>query len=89
MWLQGGAAVKARLVQIGNSRGVRIPKPLIQQANLSDEVDLQVRGGSIIISSESSPRSGWAEAAAELRGRGEDKLLLRADNKFDADQWQW
>jgi antitoxin MazE len=82
--------MKAKLVQIGNSRGVRIPKPLIAQANLSDEVDLQVRGKSIIISSDSTPRKGWAQAAAELHRRGEDELLLPPfDTKFDADEWQW
>ncbi len=41
--------MKARLVRIGNSRGVRLPKPLIEEAGLSDEVELQVRDGSVVI----------------------------------------
>ncbi len=82
--------MKAKLVPIGNSRGVRIPKPLIQQANLSDEVDLQVRGASIVISSESTSREGWAQAAQQLHANAEDELLLPAKStKFDADEWQW
>lgn len=67
--------MKARLVRIGNSRGVRLPKPLIEEAGLSEEVDLRVRNGAIIIAAASGPRSGWADAARQLRERGEDKLL--------------
>ncbi len=82
--------MKAKLVPIGNSRGVRIPKPLIQQANLSDEVDLQVRGTSIVISSEPTSRKGWAQAAQQLHAEAEDELLLpTTGTKFDADEWQW
>jgi antitoxin MazE len=82
--------LKAKLVQIGNSRGVRIPKPLIEQARLSEEVDLQVRGRSIVISSETKPRQNWASAARDLHRRGEDQLVLpAADTNFDVDEWQW
>lgn len=42
--------MKTKLVSIGNSRGVRLPKPLILQAGLTEEVDLRVRDGAIIIS---------------------------------------
>ena len=41
--------MKTRLVRIGNSRGVRIPKPLIEQAGLTDEVEMGVRDGAIVI----------------------------------------
>jgi antitoxin MazE len=46
---------KARLVRIGNSRGVRLPKPLIEQAGLSDEVELDVRDGAIVIRASNGP----------------------------------
>jgi len=82
--------LKAKLVRIGNSRGVRIPKPLIEQANLTDDVDLQVRGASIVISSEATPRKGWAQAAQELHRRGGDEMAFPvANTKFDLDEWQW
>ncbi len=41
--------MKTRLVSIGNSRGVRLPKPLIEEAGLSDEVEIRVRAGAIVI----------------------------------------
>ncbi len=82
--------MKARLVQIGNSRGIRLPKPLIEEAGLSDEVELRVREGSIVILPARSPRSGWAEAARALRERGEDPLLdPPTPTRFDEKEWEW
>jgi antitoxin component of MazEF toxin-antitoxin module len=55
--------MKSRLARIGNSRGVRLPKTIIAQANLTDEVELGVRNGAVVIIPASSARSGWADAA--------------------------
>jgi antitoxin MazE len=82
--------MKARLVRIGNSRGIRLPKPLIEEAGLSDEVELRVRGGTIVITPSTAVRAGWAEAAARLAGRGEDQLLDGGlPTRFDHDEWTW
>jgi antitoxin MazE len=67
--------MKTHLVRIGNSRGVRVPKPLIEKAGLTEEVELRVQEGGIVIARASSPRSGWADAAREARQREEDRLL--------------
>ncbi len=82
--------MKARLVRIGNSRGVRLPKPLIQQAGLSEEVDLEIRDGQIVISRVSKPREKWADAARLLASRGEDALLdAQTPTQFDSEEWEW
>ena len=82
--------MKARLVRVGNSRGVRIPKPLIEEAQLDEEVELTVRDRALIITSAPSPRSGWAEAARALRSRSEDHLAdPEAPTRFDHEEWQW
>ena len=82
--------IKTRLVQIGNSRGVRLPKPVIEEAGLSDEVELQVRDGAVVIRSLRAPRSGWAEAARALRGSGADVLLdPPTPTRFDEEEWEW
>ena len=82
--------IKTRLVQIGNSRGVRLPKPVIEEAGLSDEVELQVRDGAVVIRSLRAPRSGWAEAARALRGSGADVLLdPPTPTRFDEKEWEW
>ena len=67
--------MKTRLVRIGNSRGIRLPKPIIEEAGLTDDVEVQVRDGAITIAASAAPRSGWAEAAKQLRERDEDRLL--------------
>ncbi len=82
--------MKAKLVRIGNSRGVRLPKPLLAEARLSDEVEIVVRNGTIVISSAIRPRAGWSEAARRARARDEDKLLDPPTNtKFDDKEWKW
>jgi antitoxin MazE len=75
---------------MGNSRGVRLPKPLIAQAGLTEEVELEVRGNTIVIVAQRSPRSGWAEAARKLHAEGGDSLLdASTPTKFDDAEWQW
>jgi antitoxin MazE len=82
--------VKARLVNIGNSRGVRLPKPLIEAAGLVDQVDLRVRNGAIIIAASRSPRAGWAEAAERLaKGQRYALLDLGTRTHFDVTEWEW
>lgn len=82
--------MKARLVRIGNSRGVRLPKPLIIQAGLTDEVDLRVQDGTIVIESANRPRAGWAEAAKAARQHDEDSLLdPPTPTHFDGQEWEW
>jgi antitoxin MazE len=82
--------MKARLVRIGNSRGVRLPKPLIQEAGLSDEVEVRVRDGALVITPVRQPRSGWAEAARRTRERGEHRLLDEpSPTRFDDQEWRW
>lgn len=68
--------MKSRIARIGNSRGVRLPKPLIEEAGLAEEVEIQVRDGAIIIAPAARPREGWGEAAQQLRKRNEDALLV-------------
>jgi len=82
--------MKTRLVRIGNSRGIRLPKALIAQAGLTEEVELHVRDGAIVIERASTPRPGWAKAAKEMHDRDEDQLLdPPAPTQFDEKEWEW
>jgi antitoxin MazE len=68
--------VKARLVPIGNSRGVRLPKALIAQCDLGEVVELEVADGCIVIRpAPAPPRDGWDDAFGEMAARGDDRLL--------------
>ena len=82
--------MKAKLVQIGNSRGIRLPKLLIDQVGLADEVDLEVREGQIVISASEPARSGWAAAARSMADRREDAPLdPYVPSPFDDREWKW
>jgi antitoxin MazE len=83
------SSVKGRIVAIGNSQGVRIPKPLLEQAGLTGEVELHAEDGRIVIAAARQPRAGWAAAAAQLHARGEDRLLETPAPAFDAEGWEW
>ena len=82
--------MKSKLVRIGNSRGVRLPKPVIEAAGLTEEVELEVKDGAVMIARSQKPRAGWAEAAKQLRAHGQDRLLdpLTA-TRFDDEDWKW
>lgn len=82
--------MKTKLIPIGNSKGVRLPKPLLLQAGLTDEVELHVQDGAIVIVRASTPRAGWAKAAQELRHRKEDVLMEpHTPTIFDEKDWEW
>ena len=82
--------MKTRLVRIGNSRGVRLPKAIIAQAGLTDEVELGVRDGAIVIARVTSARSGWAGAARQVHQRDEDLLIdPPISTFFDEKEWEW
>ncbi len=66
--------MRASLVKIGNSRGVRLPKAVIQAAGLEDGLDLEVRPGAVIIRNAERVRHGWADAAATCHAERADDL---------------
>jgi antitoxin MazE len=83
--------MRAELIRIGNSRGVRIPKPLIEQCGLGETVDLRIEKDRLVISPERRPRRGWEEAFRGAGSAAKDELLLDASepNEFDRKEWQW
>jgi antitoxin MazE len=81
---------KTRIVRIGNSRGIRVPKVLLEHARLPDEVELQADNGRLIVRAARSPRAGWAAAAKAMHARGDDQLLDAVPpSRFDEKEWRW
>lgn len=83
--------VKTRIVRIGNSQGVRIPKILLDQTNLSEEVELEVEQGRIVIRASRPLREGWDKQFKLMADTGDDSLLdedLKAAT-WDEDEWEW
>ena len=82
--------MKARLVRIGNSKELRVPKTLIEQSGLHDEVEITLKGDSLIIRPAANARPGWAEAFEEMARRSDDALLDgEVPNEFDKREWEW
>jgi antitoxin MazE len=83
-------STKARIIRIGNSRGIRVPKVLLDQAQLPDEVELHAEPGRLVVQGARQPRTGWAEAARAMARRREDRLLDEPTaTRFDAEEWEW
>ena len=81
---------KTRIVRIGNSRGIRVPKGLLEQAELPEEVELQAEPGRLVVRAAHGPRAGWAAAAKAMHDQGADRLLdAPTQTRFDAKDWQW
>ena len=82
--------MEARLIRIGNSRGIRIPKALIEAAGLDAPLRMRVVDSGLLIERVGEPRVGWAAAAQELRDRGDDGLLDDpVPTVFDESEWEW
>jgi antitoxin MazE len=83
--------MRTELVRIGNSRGIRIPKPIIEQCGFAEKVELRVENHRLIVSPERAPRQGWEEAFRAAGSSAEDELLLEGvgANEFDRKGWQW
>jgi antitoxin MazE len=84
--------MKTRIVRIGNSRGVRIPKPMLEQSGLGDEVEMEVQDHQIVIRSPARPRQGWAAAFQEMARQNDDILLdpdLAGSADWDEEEWEW
>jgi antitoxin MazE len=82
--------IRSRLVKIGNSRGVRIPKPLLEQAGLENEVEMLVKGDQLIIQSPHKPRQGWEAQFARMAENKDDQLLDEpTSTQWDTTEWTW
>lgn len=63
--------------RLGNSRGILIPKPLLEQAGLVDQAEILVEGNTLLVRRpKPAPRTGWAEASKEIAAAGDDALVL-------------
>ena len=85
--------MRANIVRIGNSQGIRIPKAILDQCGIRGVVELTIDGDRLVIAPETEPRAGWAEAfqsAVAAEGENEpDPLAGLPPNQFDEEEWTW
>ena len=81
--------MRTRIVRIGNSQGVRIPKLLLEEVGLDGDVELRVEEGRLVIENVREPRAGWEKAAAEVARAEEGALEPGVATDFDQEEWVW
>ena len=82
--------MRVKVVRIGNSQGVRIPKGILDSCGIRDQVELSVEEGRLIMEPLRQVRQGWAEAAELMASRGHDGLLdPETSTEFDETNWEW
>ncbi len=80
--------MRAQIVAIGNSKGIRIPAALIRQYHIQDQVEIIPGKDEILIRPVTKkPREGWSEALSAMHRRGEDALLM--DDMPDPEELEW
>ena len=82
--------IRSKVVKIGNSRGIRIPRVILEQAGLTDEVEMKVEGNRLIIHAIHHPRQGWDDRFAAMAEQGDDQLLDPIPAaQWDEEEWTW
>lgn len=84
--------MKASIIRIGNSHGIRIPKPIIAQCGFEDEVEFSVQNNTLIIKSIKSSRKDWDAAFKKMAAEGDDQLLdpeISNQTDWDESDWEW
>lgn len=84
--------MKAAIVKIGNSRGIRIPKPVFEQCGFTNEVELEVENHRLVVRSSSKPRAGWVDSFKSMAQKGDDVFQTEYEsmsNEWDGTEWEW
>lgn len=84
--------MKAQLIKIGNSRGVRLPKSVIEECGFGDEVEIKVSKKNLVITRSQKPRENWENLFKDITENGnnnDDLLMTELSNDFDREEWEW
>ena len=74
------------LISIGNSKGIRLPKTILEKYNFQDTIELILEKGYIILKPNSAARKGWEASFKKMHENGDDKLLI--DDVFNDDNFE-
>jgi antitoxin MazE len=83
--------IRTRLIKIGNSQGVRIPKAVLDQLAFSDTIELVVDGSQLVVRSSTHPRATWASQFTQMAANGDDQFLDSdlISTAWDESEWTW
>jgi antitoxin MazE len=85
------ASVKGRIIKVGNSQGIRIPKVLLEQSGIQENVEIEVRDNQIVITAAPKVRAGWAAAFSRVADNEDEDVLLdiHTATVWDEEEWEW
>lgn len=81
--------MKATIIKIGNSQGLRIPKPIIKQCGFNKEVELEVHDNELIIKPATHSRQDWGKAFMTMAQNGDDKFVETPETNWSEEEWEW
>jgi antitoxin MazE len=82
--------MKVALIRIGKSKGIRLPKPILDRCGIEDAVELEIEDDRLIVRPARPPRFGWSDAFAKISRRGDDSLLdEESTSSWDRTDWHW
>lgn len=81
--------MQTKIIPIGTSKGIRIPKYLLDKYGLEGEVDVEDTGHGILIKPAHTARSGWADAFEKTAAVKNDKMLTMPESDWDKNEWEW
>jgi antitoxin MazE len=82
--------MKIKIIPIGNSQGIRIPKAIIEQCGFNNSVEMEVIDGSLVLTPIKNVREGWSESFQEMAANGDDELLIDdAIPTVEDEDWEW
>lgn len=76
MYVQYLRIMEIPVINIGNSKGIRLSKSILEQYNISGSIELKLEKGRIILQPKSAPRKGWSEKFRQMHLDGSDKLEI-------------
>jgi len=81
--------MNVKLVNIGNSKGICLPKSILTKCNFEEEINLELRGGKVVLSAVKKVRAGWSEAFKLMHQKGDDALAIPDNIVLSNEEWVW
>lgn len=84
--------MRTKLVRIGNSQGIRIPKTLLDQCRLEGPLEIDIQGNHLVVRAASRPQHDWDEAFRAMHEHQDDRLVDEepvSSSNWDQDEWEW
>ena len=85
--------MKTKVIKIGNSRGIRIPRHILEESGLKSEVEIEVKDNKIVLKPVSKVRENWDQEFQKMAENRDDVLLdentISNINPWDKEEWEW